>query len=168
VAEAKSLQEGAQQAQQAAQQGSQQGPGNAAPSSGNAAQSASQAAQSLAQAASASQAARGVPQNGGKPQFSSNSRSTGKGQGNGQQQPGGEGSQAQTGAQPTGVPLAMPADLGKLGLTQADWVKLRGVISGVEGADGDRVPAEYRDLVRAYFGALSGGDPAQGEEGKRK
>jgi hypothetical protein len=162
------MQQGAQQAQQAAQQGSQQGPNNSASNSGNAAQSASQAAQSLAAAAAAASEAMGIPQNGGKPQVSSNSRSQGKGKGQGEPQPGGEGSGGKAAPQPLGAAMEMPADLAKLGLTQADWVKLRGVISGAESADGDRVPAEYRDLVRAYFGALSGGDPAQGEEGKRK
>jgi hypothetical protein len=39
-----------------------------------------------------------------------------------------------------------------------DWSRLRGLVtSGAEAAAGDQVPAEYRDLVRGYFRALSTG-----------
>ena len=56
--------------------------------------------------------------------------------------------------------------LEKLGLTPADWVKLRGVLAGASGADTDRVPEEYRPLVRAYFSALAKGEPT-GEENRK-
>jgi len=62
--------------------------------------------------------------------------------------------------------MELPPELAKLGLTQGEWVKLRGVLSGANSADSDRVPAEYRELVRLYFGALAKGEPA-GEAGKR-
>ncbi len=37
-------------------------------------------------------------------------------------------------------------------------MKLKGVLAGLDGADTDKVPEEYRELVKAYFGALSRGD----------
>ena len=51
----------------------------------------------------------------------------------------------------------LPAELAKLGLTPDDWMKLRSALQGVEGARDEAIPAEYRDLVKAYFGALSKG-----------
>ena len=159
------MQQGAQESQQAAQQGSQQGPNNAPPSSGNGQQSAQDAAQALAQAAQAASQSMGIPQSAR--QNAQSKPGQGKGQGKEMaNKPGGEGSKPKAGAQPLGADQAMPAELEKLGLTQADWVKLRGVLAGANAAESDRVPAEYRELVRAYFGALAKGEPT-GEEGKR-
>ena len=55
---------------------------------------------------------------------------------------------------------ALPAELAKLGLTLDDWMKLRSSLNGVEGASSEQIPAEYRELVKAYFGALATGGNA--------
>ena len=158
------MQEGAQESQQAAQEGSQQGPNNAQPSAGNGQESAQEAAQALAQAAAAASQSMGIPQSARQNAQSKPGEGKGKGESLANQ-PGGEGSKPKAGVQPTGANQPLPPELEKLGLTAAEWVKLRGVLAGANSAESDRVPAEYRELVRQYFGALAKGEPT-GEEGK--
>jgi hypothetical protein len=62
----------------------------------------------------------------------------------------------------TTKPYQLPPELAQLGLSPDDWVRLRGLVQGgVEGSPGDKVPAEYRELVKNYFRALAtqGGKP---------
>ncbi len=52
----------------------------------------------------------------------------------------------------------LPPELAKLGITADDWARLRGLVqSNSDAADGDKIPAEYRDLVKGYFRALATG-----------
>lgn len=175
-------QAGQQAAQQAAQAGQNQQAQQAAAAQAsgealgkNAATPAQQAASNLAMAAAAAQKAAGIPQGG------LNSQSMGQhntppqpGQGRGQQQnmakqPGQQpdqpgDAQDQQGLQATQA-YTLPPELAKLGLTSDEWARLRGLVQSGAGAEGDRVPTEYRDLVRGYFRALSAG-PAAAAPGK--
>ena len=55
----------------------------------------------------------------------------------------------------------LPEELAKLGLTQDDWMKLKSALNGVDATRTEQIPAEYRELVKAYFGALAKGSPAK-------
>ena len=70
-------------------------------------------------------------------------------------QPNGPANKPQSYVQADQASQTLPPELAKLGLTPADWAKLKGLISGAQGNEGDRVPAEYRELVKGYFQALS-------------
>ena len=82
-------------------------------------------------------------------------------------QPGGEGKGGKAGQQPGGAPRELPPELAKLGLSPADWVKLRSTLTGTGSADSVQVPAEYRRLMQDYFGALRRGEPV-GEENRER
>ncbi|MFN0128979.1 MAG: hypothetical protein ACKV19_20085 [Verrucomicrobiales bacterium] len=134
----------------------------------SAATPAQQAATNLALAAATAQAAMGLPEN------ALNQQNMGR---HGSPKPG-DGQQGQSGqsaenSQPSNQPgqeasdaaglqstqdYGLPPELAKLGLTPDDWTRLRGLVtSGADGAGGDQVPAESRDLVRGYFRALATG-----------
>lgn len=50
----------------------------------------------------------------------------------------------------------LPPELERLGLTADDWVKIRGLVrGGSDASGGERIPAEYRELVKGYFRALA-------------
>jgi hypothetical protein len=134
----------------------------------SAAAPAQQAANNLALAAATAQAAMGLPEN------ALGQQNMGK---NGSPKPG-DGQQGQSGQtaqnnQPSNQPgneatdtagfqttkdYGLPPELAKLGMSPDDWARLRSLVtSGTESTAGDQVPAEYRDLVRGYFRALSSG-----------
>lgn len=132
---------------------------------------AQQAATNLALAAATAQAAMGLPEN------ALNQQNMGQ---NGSPKPGdgqqGQSSQTADNNQPSNQPGAeatdaagfqttkdygLPPELARLGMSADDWSRLRGLVtSGADAAAGDQVPAEYRDLVRGYFRALSSGAAA--------
>ena len=133
---------------------------------------AQQAATHLAMAAATAQAAMGVPENalGQQNMGKKGSPKPGDGQqGQGQtaaedknssQKPGSEASD-KAGLQ-TSQDYGLPPELAKLGMSPDDWSRLRGLItSGSDGtSEGSQVPAEYRELVKGYFRALSTRPPA--------
>jgi hypothetical protein len=133
---------------------------------------AQQAATHLAMAAATAQAAMGVPENalGQQNMGKKGSPKPGDGQqGQGQtaaedknssQKPGSEASD-KAGLQ-TSQDYGLPPELAKLGMSPDDWSRLRGLItSGSDGtSEGSQVPAEYRELVKSYFRALSTRPPA--------
>ena len=54
----------------------------------------------------------------------------------------------------------MPPELAKLGISAADWEKIKASLkSEVGGASAIALPDEYRDLVRRYFEEISKGNP---------
>lgn len=160
---AKSMQQGAQQSQQAAQAGQQ----SQQQGMQSAAQNAQQAAQNLSNAAQAAMKTMSIPSSAtgaqmpkpGQGQSGQNPPSQGQAQAQNQQPAQGEGTNSQNAMQQNGADGKVPDDLAKLGLTVDDWMKIRSTMSGANAADGDKVPAEYRDLVKAYFGALA--EPAK-------
>jgi hypothetical protein len=123
-------------------------------------------------AAATAQAAMGVPENalGQQNMGKKGSPKPGDGQqGQGQtaaedknssQKPGSEASD-KAGLQ-TSQDYGLPPELAKLGMSPDDWSRLRGLItSGSDGtSEGSQVPAEYRELVKGYFRALSTRPPA--------
>ncbi|MBL9154085.1 MAG: hypothetical protein JNK37_16450 [Verrucomicrobiales bacterium] len=121
-----------------------------------AAQNAQQAAESLQQLAQAAMDQLGARQPNG-PQQQPNQP--------GQQQPNGPQPFAD-GADPqlneTGMKTAdlngdgIPPELQALGITAADWARLKGNLqSGGAAQGGDDLPAEYRDLVGRYFQVIA-------------
>jgi len=65
-------------------------------------------------------------------------------------------------AQPTaeyrkpGVDPGVPPELGKLGISAADWERIKATLgSDVSAAESEGIPVEYRSLVRDYFQNLS-------------
>jgi hypothetical protein len=154
----KSLGEGAQQAGTAAEQASQpQGQQGKGPAMQQGAQAAQQAADQLAMAANTAMQAMSIPANAKTSQASANSKGQGKPQ-DGQPKPSSQpGQEGKDGLQMDTASSALPAELAKLGLTQDDWMKLRSSLNGVDGVSSEQIPAEYRDLVKAYFGALATG-----------
>jgi hypothetical protein len=113
-----------------------------------AAQSAAEAAAALAQAA---QAARGRMQ--GKPQ---------PGQGGLAQMPGPNGLPGEKAPENMENPQqrspdpGVPPELAKLGITAADWEKIKANLAGDIGSGGaEAVPEEYRGLVKGYFESMS-------------
>ena len=149
----KSLGEGAEQAgeavaaaEQGAGQGMQQG-----------AAAAQQAAEQLALAANTALQAMSIPASAKSSQASPPSAGPGQAK-DGPPSPSGDpGQEGKDGLQGDAASGELPAELAKLGLTPDDWMKLRSALQGVEGARDEAIPAEYRDLVKAYFGALSKG-----------
>jgi hypothetical protein len=133
---------------------------------------AQQAATHLAMAAATAQAAMGVPENalGQQNMGKKGSPKPGDGQQgqsqtaaedkNSSQKPGSEASD-KAGLQ-TSQDYGLPPELAKLGMSPDDWSRLRGLItSGSDGtSEGSQVPAEYRELVKGYFRALSTRPPA--------
>lgn len=50
----------------------------------------------------------------------------------------------------------VPPELAKLGMTFADWARMKGTLqSGSSNQDGDSIPEEYRDLVQRYFKVIA-------------
>ena len=156
-----SLGEGAQQAgtavDQAAKPQNEQGKG---PAMQQGAEAAQQAADQLAMAANTMLQAMSIPASAKSSQASANSKGQGKPQ-DGQPQPAQPGQEGKDGMQMDTASGAIPAELAKLGLTQDDWMKLKSSLKGVDSAGSSQVPAEYRDLVKAYFGALAKGSPVK-------
>ena len=156
-----SLGEGAQQAgtavDQAAKPQNEQGKG---PAMQQGAQAAQQAADQLAMAANTMMQAMSIPASAKSSQASAASKGQGKPQ-DGQPQPAQPGQEGKDGMQMDTASGAIPAELAKLGLTQDDWMKLKSSLKGVDSAGSAQVPAEYRDLVKAYFGAIAKGNPAK-------
>ena len=53
----------------------------------------------------------------------------------------------------------VPPELAKLGVSAADWEKLKEVLrSDVAGGGGADIPEDYRGLVRKYFEQVAKGD----------
>ena len=158
----KSLGEGARQAGTAVNEAVKpQNEQGKAPSMQQAATAAQQAADQLAMAASTAMQSRSIPASAKSSQASAPSRGKGKPQ-DGQPKPSGEpGQDGKDGLQMDTASSALPEELAKLGLTQDDWIKLRSALNGVDGTSSEQVPAEYRDLVKAYFGALAKGEKAK-------
>ncbi len=155
-----SLGEGAQLAgtavDQAAKPQQEQGKGPAMQQGAAAAQ---QAADQLATAANTMLQAMSIPASAKSSQASASSQGKGKPT-NGQPQPSQPGQEGKDGLQLDTASSAIPPELAKLGLTADDWMKLKSSLKGVDSANNASVPAEYRDLVKAYFGALAKGNPA--------
>ncbi|MDB6070509.1 MAG: hypothetical protein JWL81_1680 [Verrucomicrobiales bacterium] len=158
-----SLGEGAQQAgtavDQAAKSQNEQGK---SPSMQQGAQAAQAAADQLAMAANTAMESMSIPSSA-KSSKPSTAQSKGEGKSQrGQPDPaGGNGKDGKAGLQMDTANGAIPAELAKLGLSESDWVKLRSSLQGVDGASSTEIPAEYRDLVKAYFGAISKGGIAK-------
>lgn len=136
----------------------------------SAAAPAQQAATNLAVAAATAQAAMGLPEDAlGQQNMGKNGSPK---PGEGQQGQGQSAQDAQQANQPgqeatdtagfqTTKDYGLPPELAKLGMSADDWSRLRGLItSGADGSGADQVPAEYRDLVKGYFRALSTGAAA--------
>lgn len=155
-----SLDEGAQQAGTAAEQAasSQNEPGKG-PSMQQGAQAAQQAADQLAMAANTAMQAMSIPAGAKTSQSSAASKGQGKPQ-DGPPNPSQPGQEGKDGLQADTATGLLPAELARLGFTEDDWMKLKSTLKGVDGARSDQIPAEYRDLVKAYFGALAKGNPA--------
>lgn len=50
----------------------------------------------------------------------------------------------------------VPPELAKLGVTFADWARMKGTLqSGSSNQSGDSIPEEYRDLVQRYFRVIA-------------
>ena len=50
----------------------------------------------------------------------------------------------------------VPPELAKLGVTFADWARMKGALqSGSSNQNSDSIPEEYRDLVQRYFRVIS-------------
>lgn len=158
-----SLREGAELAGRALEEADRQG--ERPPDMARGADAARQAADRLAQAAETAMEARGVPESARNPQGKGPNR---RGSKQGQTSRGGANPGGRSGneLQPEGGARGLPPELERLGLTPGDWAKLKSVISGAEGAQSERVPEEYRELVKAYFGALAreGENPDRKEE----
>ncbi len=154
----KSLGEGAAQAGTAVDQAAQaeQGAGQA-PSMKQGAGAAQQAAEQLAMAANTALQAMSIPASAKSSRPSPPSPGPGQAK-DGPPSPSGEpGQEGKDGLQGDIGSGELPAELAKLGLTPDDWMKLRSALQGVDGAREEHIPAEYRDLVKAYFGALAKG-----------
>jgi hypothetical protein len=126
--------------------------GEAAEAEGaEAAQQAAAAAQALGQAA---QSARGQMQGKSGPQ---GQKMASKPQPPGQSgQPGQQAADEMKGIQQKSAPPGVPPELAKLGITAADWEKIRTTLTSDVGAGGaDAVPEEYRSLVKGYFESMS-------------
>ncbi|MGI8603349.1 MAG: hypothetical protein ACR2OZ_10155 [Verrucomicrobiales bacterium] len=127
----------------------------------NAAEPAQQAANSLALAAANAQHALGIPQEGLDSQNMGQHSKPTPGQSPSNQQaqnsqPNQPGNPSEQQALQTTKAYDVPPELAKLGLSRDDWARIRGLVqSGSDGGTGDKVPAEYRTLVKDYFRALS-------------
>jgi hypothetical protein len=154
----KSLGEGAQQAGTAAEQAVKpQNEQGKSPSMQQGAAAAQQAADQLAVAANTVMQAMSIPASAKASKPAPPSKGQGKPQ-DGQPKPDSPpGQEGKDGLQMDTASSALPAELAKLGLTLDDWMKLRSSLNGVDGVRTEQIPAEYRDLVKAYFGALATG-----------
>jgi hypothetical protein len=154
----KSLGEGAQQAGTAVDQAVKpQNEQGKAPSMQQGAQASQQAADQLSMAANTMLQAMSIPASAKSSSPAPPSQGKGKPQ-EGQPKPDGQpGQEGKDGLQMDIASGALPAELAKLGLTQDDWMKLRSSLQGVDGVAHEQIPAEYRELVKAYFGALATG-----------
>ncbi|MES2708337.1 MAG: hypothetical protein V4726_17210 [Verrucomicrobiota bacterium] len=155
-AHGESLNEGTKQAGQAAEQAGQRQQQGQQPSMRQGAGAARLAAEKLTAAAATAMQAAGVPKNANTPQ-TAGQRSEAKGANgrpNESGQPGRDGGDILQADTANG---GLPPELAKLGLSPGDWAKLKGVLGGVDSAASDQVPPEYRELVKAYFGALAKG-----------
>ncbi len=155
------LNEGAQQAGTASDQAAKsQNEGGKAPSMQQGAQAAQQAADQLAMAANTAMQAMSIPASAKSSQSSASSKGKGKTQ-DGQPKPAEPGQEGKDGLQVDTASSLLPEELAKLGLTQDDWMKLKSALNGVDATRTEQIPAEYRELVKAYFGALAKGSPAK-------
>ncbi|MES2466045.1 MAG: hypothetical protein V4675_01990 [Verrucomicrobiota bacterium] len=155
------LNEGAQQAGTASDQAAKsQNEGGKAPSMQQGAQAAQQAADQLAMAANTAMQAMSIPASAKSSQSSAASKGKGKTQ-DGQPKPAEPGQEGKDGLQMDTASSLLPEELAKLGLTQDDWMKLKSALNGVDATRTEQIPAEYRELVKAYFGALAKGSPAK-------
>jgi hypothetical protein len=122
----------------------------AAPSAEAAAQAAEAAAQAMAEMANAAaqslgmQAAPGLPSNApGQPAPGQPGELT--------QQPGGT-EPSELGSSPDVASVQMPEFLARMGLSTADWIKMRALgANDVEVSAMADIPEEYRELVSKYF-----------------
>ena len=119
-----------------------------------AAQQAAAAAGALGQAA---QSARGQMQGKSGPQGQKMaSKPQPPGQSGQPGQPGQQAADEMKGIQQKSAPPGVPPELAKLGITAADWEKIRTTLTSDVGAGGaDAVPEEYRSLVKGYFESMS-------------
>ncbi len=155
------LNEGAQQAGTASDQAAKsQNEGGKAPSMQQGAEAAQQAADQLAMAANTAMQAMSIPASAKSSQSSASSKGKGKTQ-DGQPKPAEPGQEGKDGLQMDTASSLLPEELAKLGLTQDDWMKLKSALNGVDATRTEQIPAEYRELVKAYFGALAKGSPAK-------
>ena len=155
------LNEGAQQAGTASDQAAKsQNEGGKAPSMQQGAEAAQQAADQLAMAANTAMQAMSIPASAKSSQSSASSKGKGKNQ-DGQPKPAEPGQEGKDGLQMDTASSLLPEELAKLGLTQDDWMKLKSALNGVDATRTEQIPAEYRELVKAYFGALAKGSPAK-------
>lgn len=120
--------------------------GEAAQAEGaEAAQAAAEAAAALSQAAQAArQQMQGIPMPGqpGPPGMPG--------------QPGMPSQTPQEGLQARTASPGVPPELAKLGISAADWEKIKATLSSDVGARGaDAIPEEYRGLVKGYFESMS-------------
>ena len=157
-----SLNEGSQQAgvavEQAAKPQNEQGGG---PSMERGAGSSRQAADQLTLAASTAMQMMSIPAKARTSQPAPPSKGKGKAQDGQPNEDGSPGQEGKDGLQMDTASSELPAELAKMGLSQDDWSKLRSALNGVDGASSEQIPAEYRDLVKAYFGALAKGGNAK-------
>lgn len=139
---------------------------SAAGSAATAAEALAQAAQGAMQAAgtggsSSPASPSGMPSLAGTPagqQPGPPSGQPGRGQpGTPQGPPSGEGAEpGDAGPQPNAGYAEVPPALARLGVTAADWMRIKGTArSGVAGAATGTAPEEYRELVRSYFEELA-------------
>ena len=50
----------------------------------------------------------------------------------------------------------VPPELAKLGITFADWARMKGTLqSGSSNQSGESIPEEYRELVQRYFKVIA-------------
>jgi hypothetical protein len=128
------------------------------------------AANNLARAAATVQAAMGIPKESLTSQNMGQHGSPKPGDGqSGETQTAESQSATQPGKRPSNLAglqttkdYGLPPELAKLGMTNDDWARIRGLVqSGSDAAAGDRVPVEYRELVKGYFRALSAGTSPQ-------
>ena len=104
--------------------------------------------------------AMSIPASAKSSQSSASSKGKGKTQ-DGQPKPAEPGQEGKDGLQVDTASSLLPEELAKLGLTQDDWMKLKSALNGVDATRTEQIPAEYRELVKAYFGALAKGSPAK-------
>ena len=63
----------------------------------------------------------------------------------------------------------LPEMLKELGMTKADWTRLRGSLKGdVVDAGSDDIPAEYRKIIKRYFRELAKHGGELENNGKRR
>ena len=71
-------------------------------------------------------------------------------------QPGMPSKKPQEGLQARSASPGVPPELAKLGISAADWEKIKATLSSDVGAGGaEAIPEEYRGLVKGYFESMS-------------